>query len=45
VAGNRFSGNAAGLRKRRPQAMKGWMHVDIASTARDVRVERSNRFE
>lgn len=45
VAGNRFSGNAAGLRKRRPQAMKGWMHVDIASTARDVRVERDNRFE
>lgn len=45
VAGNRFSGNAAGLRKKKPQAMKGWMHVDVARTAKDVRVDRSNRFE
>ncbi len=45
VAGNRFSGNAMGLRRQKPQAMKGWMHVDVAKTATDVRVDRSNRFE
>ena len=45
VAGNRFSGNAVGLRRQKPQAMKGWMHVDVAKTATDVRIERSNRFE
>jgi len=45
IAGNRFSGNAAGLRRRQPQAMKGWMHIDVAKTAKDVRVERNNRFE
>lgn len=45
VIGNRFSGNAAGLRKKKPQAMKGWMHVDVARTAKDVRIDRNNRFE
>lgn len=45
VARNRFSGNAAGLRKKKPQAMKGWMHVDVDRAAKDVRVDRSNRFE
>ncbi len=45
VAGNRFAGNATGLRQRRPRDIKGWMHVDVAKAARDVRVDRSNRFE
>ena len=45
VAGNRFAGNAAGLRKKKPQAMKGWMHVDVAKAARGVRIDRNNRFE
>lgn len=45
VAGNRFSGNSAGLQRKRPQDMKGWMHVDVAKAAQGVRVDRNNRFE
>lgn len=45
VAGNRFSGNAVGLRRQRPQDVKGWMHVDVAKAAKGVRVDRNNRFE
>jgi parallel beta-helix repeat protein len=45
VAGNRFTGNSTGLRRQRPQEMKGWMHVDVAKAAQGVRVDRNNRFE
>lgn len=45
LSANRFSGNAASLLRRRPQPVRGWMHVDVAKTAQAVRVERSNRFE
>ncbi|MBD9478925.1 right-handed parallel beta-helix repeat-containing protein [Pseudoxanthomonas sp. PXM02] len=45
VVDNRFADNATGLRRQRSQDIKGWMHVDVAKTAQDVRVDRSNRFE
>jgi parallel beta-helix repeat protein len=45
VGGNRFAGNSAGLRRQRAQDARGWMHVDVAKAATDVRVDRNNRFE
>ncbi|MFT3669597.1 MAG: right-handed parallel beta-helix repeat-containing protein [Pseudoxanthomonas sp.] len=45
VTGNRFTGNAAQLLRQRPQESKGWMHVDVAKAAKNVRVARDNRFD
>lgn len=43
ITGNRFDGNAR-LTARRQGGERGWMHVDVAASARAIRIERDNRY-
>lgn len=40
---NRFSGNAQDLR-RKAGSGKGWLHVDVATSARGITIERNNQL-